>query len=120
MMHNPRGWLTKINDEGFNEALFNGQYKASNSTTFTTSDLTTNDPMNRTLTTYKTPIVEESIPLKDEGSDGIYVAPASMIQLNGYGRQLGCTTPNKLADGTPKAGWFLTYRPADFSALGIN
>ena len=76
--------------------------------------------MNRTLTTYKTPIVEESIPLKDEGSDGIYVAPASMIQLNGYGRQLGCTTPNKLADGTPKAGWFLTYRPADFSALGIN
>jgi hypothetical protein len=50
MMHNPRGWLTKINDEGYNEALFNGQYKGGGATTYTTSDLTTNDPMSRTLT----------------------------------------------------------------------
>lgn len=120
MMHNPRGWLTKINDEGYNEALFDGQYKGSGATTYTSSDLTTNDPMSRTLTTYRVPMVEESIPLKDEGSDGVYVAPASMLQLNGYGRQLGCTTPNQLADQTPKAGWYLTYRPADFSSLGIQ
>jgi hypothetical protein len=120
MMHNPRGWLTKINDEGYNEALFNGQYKGGGATTYTTSDLTTNDPMSRTLTTYKAPVVEESIPLKDEGTDGIYVAPASMIPLNGYGRQLGCSTPNQTAEETPKAGWYLTYRPADFSLLGIQ
>lgn len=120
MMHNPRGWLTKVNDEGYNEALFNGQFKGGSSGTFTTSDLTTNDPMSRTLTTYKAPIVEESITLKEEGTDGIYVAPASMIQLNGYGRQLGCSTPDQTGDQTPKAGWYLTYRPADFSLLGIQ
>jgi hypothetical protein len=120
MMHNPRGWLTKINDEGVNEALFSGQYKGSGATKFTAGDLTTNDTANRSLTAYKQPIVEESIQLKDEGQDGIYVAPAGPIQLNGYGRQLGCSTPDASGDSVAKCGWYLTYRPADFASLGMQ
>lgn len=120
MMHNPRGWVTKINDEGFHENLFANQFKGSGSSKYTSEDLTSNDPMKRTLTYYKVPVVEESIPMKEEGADGIYVAPGAMIPLNGYGRQLGCSTPDKNSDNIPKAGWYLTYRPADFSALGIQ
>lgn len=119
MMHNPRRWLTKVNDEGYNENVFAGQYKGSGATTFSSGDLTNNDPMNRTLTYYKQPVVEENLQLKERGVEGVYVAPGEFVQLNGYGRQLGISTPDQSADSTPKAGWYLTYRPADFSALGI-
>lgn len=121
LAENKKSWLTKLPDEGFNKAVWTGQYKGSS--TWTTAQL---DAKFGTIASgtreyyHKWPIV-----VTDEVTLAT-VSPADPVPLNSYGLKLGEPRPqaNSIAlaqDDTSKSVWYLEHRLANLgSDLGIS